>query len=85
MLQEHTRQVIVMSPLLDQLIQQFEQLSDQEQMELVRVLAERLKNPDSAPVRTRKLSEFRGIASYPLLDEDPQAWVSRNRHSNDEH
>ncbi len=34
-------------------------------------------------LRKRKISDFRGMAKYPMLGEDAQEWVSRTRREGD--
>jgi hypothetical protein len=74
-----------MSPLLQQLLKQAEQLSDEERRELMRGVAEMMKPLLPHTNRKRKLSEFRGMVRYPFLGEDAQAWVTRTRREGDEH
>ncbi len=48
-------------------------------------LVKQIKQSVAVPAKLKhKLSEFRGIAKYPLLDEDAQEWVSRTRREGDE-
>jgi hypothetical protein len=74
-----------MSPLLQELLKQAEQLSDTEQLELIRGVAEIMKSHLTQTARKRKLSEFRGTVQYPFLGEDAQTWVTRTRREGDEH
>ncbi len=73
--------------LLD-IIKQAEQLTLDEQKELISRLAEQMElvvgEPNSNGKR-RRWSEASGIAPYPLMEEDAQAWVSRTRRESDEH
>ncbi len=67
---------------LDELIKQTDSLSPEERLQLL----EHLRRGVSAPGKTnRKWREIRGVAQWPLLDEDAQAWVSRTRREGDEH
>lgn len=75
--------------LLDQLLKQAEQLSLEEQLTLVAQIVERARSglkagsPPPKPAR-REWRDIRGMATYPLLAEDAQAWVSRTRREGDE-
>jgi hypothetical protein len=78
-----------MSSLLQQVLSEIDQLAPMEQMRVMEYLVGRMKQhvvSEEVPKKQkRKLSEFRGIAKYPLLGEDAQAWVSRTRREGDEH
>jgi hypothetical protein len=81
-----------MSPLLQSLLEQAEQLVPEEKLELISHIAEQLKarasideKAQSPPSPKRKLSEFRGIVQHPMLGEDAQEWVSRTRREGTEH
>lgn len=73
--------------LLEQMIEQAEALSVEEQLRLAAYLLEKARAayPLSAVRPRRQWSEIQGIVSYPLVGEDAQAWVSRNRLESDEH
>ncbi len=74
---------------LEELVKQTEQLTLEEQLALVAQIAERARSgikagaQPSKPAR-RKWREIRGMATYPMLGEDAQAWVSRTRREGDE-
>ncbi len=68
-----------MSPLLQDLLQQAEQLSYEERLELIRGVAESLKSQPNQTSGKRKLSEFRGIAPNLLEGRDAQDWVNELR------
>ncbi|HIK09159.1 MAG TPA: hypothetical protein IGS52_02630 [Oscillatoriaceae cyanobacterium M33_DOE_052] len=74
-----------MSPLLQDLLQQAEQLSYEERLELIRGVAESLKSQPHQTSGKRKLSEFRGMVKHPFFGEDAQEWVTRTRREGDEH
>ena len=74
-----------MSPLLQALLKQAEQLTPEEQLELISRLADQLRIQTTLPKPQRKWSNLKGLASYPLMGEDAQEWVSRTRREGDEH
>ncbi|TVR04081.1 MAG: hypothetical protein EA395_16665 [Phormidium sp. GEM2.Bin31] len=74
-----------MSPLLEQLLQQVEQLTPEERLELIRQIAQGLKMSDIAVKAKPRWSELKGMAPYPMMGEDAQEWVSRTRREGDEH
>ncbi len=70
--------------LLQNLIEQSDQLTADELLHLTNHLTNNLKAKSGhSSVQSdrprRKLTEFKGLASYPLVGEDAQIWVSRNR------
>ncbi len=68
-----------MSPSLEKILSEIEQLTLQEQLTVIGHLVERMnKNITQTPLK-RKWSDFKGMAPYPLLGEDAQEWVSRTR------
>jgi hypothetical protein len=70
---------------LETVIQQVEQLPVDEQLQLLIRLAERLRQqyPTAAVSPTYSWMSLRGLATYPYLGEDAQAWVSRGRQESD--
>jgi hypothetical protein len=70
---------------LKQLIEQLEALPLAEQLQLIAHVAERARHRSQATSSRHRWSEIRGIAQYPLLGEDAQAWVSRTRREGDAH
>ena len=63
-----------------------DQLSPDEQLELISHLAERARQALGQAKPRRSWSEIRGAAPYPLTgEEDAQAWVTRTRRESDEH
>jgi hypothetical protein len=74
-----------MSPLLQAMLKQVEQLSYEEQLELIRGVAEIMKPRSPQTSLKRKLSEFRGMVRYPFWGEDAQTWVTRTRQEGGEH
>ncbi|MBD2545201.1 hypothetical protein H6G72_15445 [Planktothricoides sp. FACHB-1370] len=74
-----------MSPLLEAILKQVEQLSNDERLELIQQVLEQMKSPPAEPKRKHKISEFRGMVQYPFFGEDAQEWVTRTRREGDEH
>ena len=68
-----------MSPLLQTILKQVEQLSYQERLELIQQVAEQMKSCPAEPKRKHKISEFRGIAPNLLEGRDAQDWVNELR------
>jgi hypothetical protein len=72
---------------LTDVVKQAEKLTPSEQLELAALLLEKARRPYggmSENSNRRKWSEASGIAPYPLVGEDAQAWVTRTRHEADE-
>ncbi|NET24033.1 hypothetical protein [Okeania sp. SIO1I7] len=66
--------------LLNELISKSEELSTEERLQLIRYLSSHLQiNDNSTPKPGRKWREIQGKATYPLVGEDAQEWVSRTR------
>lgn len=65
--------------LLQALLQQAETLPPDEMLELASQLIHRAKQRFSTTQSRRKWSELAGAAPYPLVGEDAQVWVSRER------
>ncbi|MEH1816412.1 MAG: hypothetical protein V7K26_14330 [Nostoc sp.] len=74
-----------MSPSLEKILSEIEQLTPEEQLTVMEHLVERMKKHIIQAQPKRKWSNLKGIASYPLLGEDAQEWVSRTRREGDEH
>jgi hypothetical protein len=70
-----------MSTELDELIKRAANLSDEERLRLIDHLRRNVPTVRAG----RRWREIRGSAPFPLLGEDAQTWVSRNRHEEDEH
>ena len=69
--------------LLNDLIKQAEALTPDEQLRLIAYLAEKARASSHSSRPRRQWREICGAASYPLLGEDAQAWVSRTRRESD--
>ncbi|MCF2149733.1 hypothetical protein IQ276_025545 [Desmonostoc muscorum LEGE 12446] len=74
-----------MSPSLEKILSEIEQLTPQEQLTVMGHLVERVKKHITQAQPKRKWSDLKGMAPYPLLGEDAQQWVSRTRREGDEH
>lgn len=74
-----------MSVALENVLKQVEQLTPEERLELIQKVAEGLKPTAHAAATPPKWRDLRGMAPYPLMGEDAQAWVSRSRRESDEH
>ncbi|NJL36183.1 MAG: hypothetical protein HC840_14995 [Leptolyngbyaceae cyanobacterium RM2_2_4] len=75
-----------MSPLLQQVLQEIEQLTTEEQLKVISHTTEQLKRrtvPHHQP--KRKWLDIAGTAPYPLVGEDAQEWVTRTRQESQEH
>ncbi|MEH2211415.1 hypothetical protein [Nostoc sp.] len=74
-----------MSPSLEKILSEIEQLTPEEQLTVMGHLVERMKKHIIQAQPKRKWSNLKGMASYPLLGEDAQEWISRTRREGDEH
>jgi hypothetical protein len=74
-----------MSPLLQDVLKQVEQLTAEERLELIQKVAAGLKTEAAIAQPRPKWSDLRGMAPYPLMGEDAQEWVSRTRQESDAH
>ena len=74
-----------MSPLLEHLLQQVEQLTPEDRLELIRQIAQGLKQSEVVVRVKPRWSDLKGMAPYPMMGEDAQEWVSRTRREGDEH
>ncbi|MDF5737518.1 MULTISPECIES: hypothetical protein [unclassified Nostoc] len=73
-----------MSPSLEKILSEIEQLTPEEQLIVMGHLVERVKKHVTQAQAKRKWSDLKGMASYPLFGEDAQEWVSRNWREGDE-
>jgi hypothetical protein len=73
-----------MSPLLQQVLQEIDQLNPVEQMEVMGYLVERAKQYVAPAKSQRSVGEFAGIAPNLLDGMDAQDWVSQLRGEWDE-
>jgi len=77
--------VKLMSPSLQKILGEIEQLTPEEQLTVMGHLVEHVKKHVTQSSPRRKWSDLKGMAPYPLLGEDAQEWVSRTRREGDEH
>ncbi len=69
-----------MSPLLQQVLQEIEQLTPEEQLEVISHAAEQLKRRTALQTQSkRSWRELRGIAPNLLGGQDAQEWVNQLR------
>jgi hypothetical protein len=73
-----------MTVTYDELIKQVDTLQVEEQLRLAVYLLERARQEVIQEKPRRKWAEIRGLAEYPMLGEDAQAWVTRTRRESDE-
>jgi hypothetical protein len=69
--------------LYNDLIRQANKLSPEEQLRLIAYLAEQARKSARQQPAPRRWHDIKGAASYPLVDEDAQSWVSRTRQVSD--
>ncbi len=69
---------------LDELARRAEELTDDEQLDLIVHLARKMQEAHQTSKPRRQWSEICGSAPYPLMGEDAQTWVSRTRCVGDE-
>ncbi|MBS3907083.1 MAG: hypothetical protein KGZ49_08610 [Syntrophaceae bacterium] len=70
--------------VLKELINKAKGLTPEENLDLITHLLNRIRVAGSASKDRRKWSEICGKAPYPLVGEDAQSWVTRNRKESDE-
>ncbi len=70
--------------VLKELKEKAKKLTPEENLDLITHLLNRVRTVGFASVDRRKWSEICGKAPYPLVGEDAQAWVTRNRKESDE-
>ena len=73
-----------MSPLLQEVLKQAEQLTPEDRRELIRQISYGLTNLPVSEKPKHRLSEFRGIAPNLLQGKDAQDWVNELREEWDE-
>lgn len=73
-----------MSPLLQQILREIDQLPPEEQLQVMEHLVSQVKRPLIQSKPKRKVTEFRGMAQCPLVGEDAQEWVARTRREGNE-
>jgi hypothetical protein len=68
-----------MSPLLQEILKQAEQLSLEDRAELIQQLSQDMKFKAKTEQSKPMWSKLKGMAAYPTMGEDEKAWVSRTR------
>ena len=69
-----------MSPLLAQVLREIEQLSPEEQLQVISQTTELLKRQTATHGKPqRKWLDLAGTAPYPMMGEDAQEWVNELR------
>jgi len=68
---------------VNELKKKMEKLSQTEKLQLMAYLAEQCRIGAQKRSQRRKWSDIRGMASYPLTQEDAQDWVLRTRAESD--
>jgi len=63
----------------EQVVRQAEQLTQQQQLELIEHLAARLRAEQEAGGKRPRWEDLAGTAPYPLCGEDAQEYISRMR------
>ena len=71
------------SQTLEQLKEQANDLTADDQLRLASYLVEQARTTISPTMPGRSWQELKGLYPYPMLGEDAQAWVSRNRQEGD--
>jgi hypothetical protein len=75
----------LMSPSLEKILSEIEQLTPEDQLTLMGHLVEQIKKHVTQPQPKRKWGDLKGMSPYPLFGEDAQKWVSETRRFGDEH
>lgn len=73
-----------MTTTYNELVQLIEMLQLDEQLRLAAYILERTRQTVVQDKPRYKWRDIRGIATYPLVGEDAQEWVSRTRRESDE-
>ena len=73
------------SDALVEILQRAETLTPEDQLYLAAHLVEKARQAYLASRPRRRWREICGVAPYPLVGEDAQAWVSRTRRESDDH
>ncbi len=69
---------------LNELKEKAKGLTPDENLDLIAHLMNKVRTASLASAGRRKWSEICGKAPYPLVGEDAQTWVARNRKESDE-
>ena len=68
----------------DEVVKQVDTLRVEEQLRLAAHILDRARQVVAQEETRHKWADIRGLATYPMLGEDAQAWVSRTRRESDE-
>ncbi len=68
----------------NELVRQVDMLQVEEQLRLAAYLLDHVRRTVSQDKTRPKWRDIRGMATYPMLGEDAQEWVSRTRSESDE-
>jgi hypothetical protein len=75
-----------MSPLLEKVLQDIEQLTSEELLDTIAYATEQLKRRTVGNNQVKpKWLDIAGTVPYPLMGEDAQEWVTRTRREAQEH
>ncbi len=66
-----------------EILKQADTLSTDEQLALASILIERARKKAASQTGKRRWLDVMGAASYPMVEEDAQAWVTRERQEGD--
>jgi len=69
--------------LYNDMIRQASKLTPEEQLRLIAYLADQARQSARQRPSPRQWRDIKGAATYPLMDEDAQNWVSRTRLTSD--
>jgi hypothetical protein len=73
-----------MTTTYNELVQLIDALQMDDQLRLAAYILERTRQTVVQDKTRHKWRDIRGMATYPLLGEDAQEWVSRTRRESDE-
>ena len=73
-----------MTTTYNELVQLIDRLQIDEQLRLAAHILERTRQTVGQDKPQHKWRDIRGMATYPMLGEDAQEWVSRTRNESDE-
>ena len=74
-----------MSPLLEKVLEEIEQLTSKELLETIAYATEQLKRRTTDNKDKPKWLDIAGTAPSPLMGEDAHEWVTRTRREAQEH
>lgn len=68
-----------MVPAVKEILRQVETLSADEQLALASILIEQARKKTASQAVRRNWLDVMGAAPYPMVEEDAQAWITRER------